>query len=38
VPADLDWSAAEHPPEDSLYVWGPPVPPNFITNHEYPAP
>lgn len=38
VPADLDWPAADHPPEDSLYVWGPAVPTNFITNHEQPHP
>ncbi len=34
VPADFDWPAADHPPADSLYVWGPPVPDDFITNHE----
>jgi catechol 2,3-dioxygenase-like lactoylglutathione lyase family enzyme len=38
VPAGLDWPAADHPPEDSLYVWGPALPPQFITNHEQPAP
>lgn len=38
VPAELDWPAADHPPADSLYVWGPPVPANFITNHEVPEP
>ena len=38
VPADMDWPAADHPPEDSLYVWGPAVPANFITNHEHPLP
>jgi catechol 2,3-dioxygenase-like lactoylglutathione lyase family enzyme len=38
VPAELDWPAADHPPADSLYVWGPPVPANFIANTEYPAP
>lgn len=37
VPPELDWPAADHPIEDSLYVWGPPVPPEFITNHEAPA-
>lgn len=31
---DVDWAAADHPPEDSLYVWGPAVPDNFIVNHE----
>jgi catechol 2,3-dioxygenase-like lactoylglutathione lyase family enzyme len=34
VPADLDWPAADHPPEDSLYVWGPSVPEDFVTNFE----
>ena len=34
VPHDLEWPAADHPPEDSLYVWGPPVPEDFIVNHE----
>ena len=35
VPADLDWPAADHDPADSLYMWGPPVPDDFITNHEH---
>lgn len=34
IAPDLDWPAADHPPEDSLYVWGPPVPEDFIVNHE----
>ena len=34
VPHDLDWPAADHPPEDSFYVWGPAVPEDFITNYE----
>ena len=34
VPGDLDWPAADHPPEDSFYVWGPAVPEDFITNYE----
>ena len=38
VPPELDWLAADHPPADSLYVWGPPVPADFITNTEYPEP
>ena len=36
VPADLDWPAADHPPEDSFYIWGPSVPEDFIVNHEQP--
>ena len=37
VPADLDWPAADHPPEDSFYVWGPPPPEDFATNYELPG-
>jgi catechol 2,3-dioxygenase-like lactoylglutathione lyase family enzyme len=38
VPHDLDWPAANHPVHDSLYVWGPAVPEDFIVNHEWPLP
>jgi catechol 2,3-dioxygenase-like lactoylglutathione lyase family enzyme len=38
VPADLDWPAADHPLEDSFYVWGPPPPDDFIVNHELAVP
>ena len=34
VAADVDWPAADHPPEDSFYVWGPPVPDDFTVNRE----
>jgi len=34
IPASVDWPAADHPPEDSLYVWGPPPPDYFIQNQE----
>ena len=34
VPAGMSWEAGDHPPEDSLYLWGPDVPPNFIENVE----
>src|SRR5437899_4714227 len=34
IPADIDWPAADHPPADSVYVWGPPMPDYFIVNHE----
>jgi catechol 2,3-dioxygenase-like lactoylglutathione lyase family enzyme len=34
VPADVDWPAGDHPPEDSFYVWGPAVPDDFVVNHE----
>ncbi|MCC6889475.1 MAG: VOC family protein [Hyphomicrobiales bacterium] len=34
IPADHDWKAGDHPPEDSFYVWGPEPPPDFAFNHE----
>ncbi|WP_250514646.1 VOC family protein [Caballeronia sp. INDeC2] len=34
IAAGTRWPAADHPPEDALYVWGPPVPADFVTNHE----
>ena len=34
VPHDLEWPAADHPPHDSFYVWGPAVPEDFVTNFE----
>jgi catechol 2,3-dioxygenase-like lactoylglutathione lyase family enzyme len=37
IPPDLDWPAADHPPEDSFYVWGPSVPENFVVNQEHPV-
>lgn len=37
VPVDMEWPAADHPPEDSFYVWGPQVPEDFVTNFEAPA-
>ena len=38
VPAGMVWPPADHPPEDSLFVWGPAVPEDFVTNHEQPVP
>jgi catechol 2,3-dioxygenase-like lactoylglutathione lyase family enzyme len=37
IPADVEWKAQDCPPEDSFYVWGPPVPDYFIMNCELPA-
>jgi len=37
VPQDVEWSAGDHPPEDSFYIWGPAVPDDFIVNYEAPA-
>lgn len=38
IPSTLDWPAADHPPEDSFYLWGPQVPENFVTNFEAATP
>jgi len=37
VEAGDTWPAADHPGEDSLYVWGPALPQDFIVNCEHPA-
>lgn len=37
VSAGREWPAGDFPPEDSLYLWGPAVPGNFIHNTEAPA-
>ena len=37
VPADVDWPASDHAPEDSFYIWGPAVPDDFIVNREAPG-
>ena len=34
VEAGSAWPSADHIAEDSLYVWGPAVPQDFIVNHE----
>ena len=34
VAPDNEWPSADHPGEDSLYVWGPQLPEDFIFNHE----
>jgi catechol 2,3-dioxygenase-like lactoylglutathione lyase family enzyme len=34
IPADCDWEAVDHPPEDSFYLWGPELPKDFVTNYE----
>ncbi|MBV8441573.1 MAG: VOC family protein [Hyphomicrobiales bacterium] len=34
VPADFDWNAGDHPPEDSFYAWGPNPPEDFVHNYE----
>lgn len=34
IPATCDWDAGDYPPEDSIYLWGPEMPSDFIVNHE----
>ncbi|MBM3527283.1 MAG: metapyrocatechase [Alphaproteobacteria bacterium] len=34
IPVDKDWQDADHPAEDSFYMWGPAVPQDFATNFE----
>ena len=34
IPGDGSWRAGDHPPEDALYRWGPPVPEDFGRNYE----
>ena len=34
IPVDCDWAAADHPAEDSFYLWGPEPPKDFATNYE----
>ncbi|MDR3497850.1 MAG: VOC family protein [Parvibaculum sp.] len=34
IPADCDWPAGDHAPEDAMYLWGPPPPDDFATNYE----
>jgi catechol 2,3-dioxygenase-like lactoylglutathione lyase family enzyme len=36
VPADARWEGLDHPAEESFYLWGPQVPPEFILNTEAP--
>ncbi len=36
VAAGNTWPAADHPGEDALYVWGPALPEDFVTNFELP--
>lgn len=34
IPAEMDWEALDHPPEDAFYLWGPPIDPIFFANSE----
>jgi catechol 2,3-dioxygenase-like lactoylglutathione lyase family enzyme len=34
VPSGSDWQATDSPPEDSMFLWGPAPPQDFVTNFE----
>jgi catechol-2,3-dioxygenase len=34
IGSDTDWPSGDYPPEDSMYLWGPAVPEDFIHNYE----
>ena len=34
IPEDCAWQPRDFPGEDSLYIWGPPVPDDFGENKE----
>lgn len=34
IPVDCDWQAGDYPPEDSIYLWGPEMPADFVHNYE----
>ena len=38
IPVDCDWDAGDHPAEDSLYLWGPELPKDFVVNYEAEVP
>lgn len=38
IPVTCDWDPGDHPAEDSLYLWGPEVPKDFVTNYEAEVP
>ncbi len=34
IPARTEWEPLDHPAEDSFYLWGPDMPPEFVFNAE----
>ncbi len=34
IDEQTQWPSGDYPPEDSMYLWGPAVPPYFIENHD----
>ena len=36
IPKACEWRSGDYPSEDSIYLWGPKIPDDFIVNHEAP--
>jgi catechol 2,3-dioxygenase len=34
IPIDHDWESGDYPAEDSIYLWGPKMPDDFVHNYE----
>ncbi|WP_180897388.1 VOC family protein [Martelella soudanensis] len=34
IPSTHDWDSGDYPPEDSIYLWGPEMPKDFVHNYE----
>lgn len=34
IPVTCDWESGDYPPEDSIYLWGPEMPKDFVHNYE----
>lgn len=34
IPSTVDWQSTDSPPEDSMFLWGPPPPTDFAHNYE----
>ena len=34
IPTSCDWQAGDYPAEDSIYLWGPKIPNDFVRNYE----
>lgn len=38
IPQSCEWPAGDYPPEDSIYLWGPEMPADFVHNYEVDQP
>jgi len=37
IACDQNWEAGDHKPEDTVYLWGPALPEDFVVNYEVPV-